>query len=119
MQELDNSEFAKALEEAIEKFLAFDAACDKVKEKGICDVVGVKCDASCKIYVRKEKWLNALIDLIRSVPSAAVVESHAVEPLESEAPKEPEKPKERTCPSCGMKAPRFESKYCDYCGEEL
>jgi len=58
--ELENSEFAKALEEAVGRFFELDTACERVKEKGICDVVGVKCDSSCKIYVRKEKWLNTL-----------------------------------------------------------
>ena len=120
--ELENSEFSKALEEAVGKFFEFDSACDKVKEKGICDVVGVKCDASCKIYLRKEKWLNVLIDLIKAdVCASEPVSAPALEPeVPLPAPKpEPEEPKERCCPSCGIKAARPESKYCDYCGEEF
>jgi len=116
--ELENSEFAKALEEAVGRFFELDNACEKVKEKGICDVVGVKCDASCKIYVRKEKWLNTLIEFIKAdhgLPST--ITQPISEPSVISA--EPEKPRERLCPSCGMKAARPESKYCDYCGEEL
>jgi len=116
--ELENSEFAKALEEAVGRFFELDTACERVKEKGICDVVGVKCDSSCKIYVRKEKWLNTLIEFIKAdqgLPSA--ITQPVSEP--SVVPAEPERPKERLCPSCGMKAARPESKYCDYCGEEL
>ena len=122
MNDLENSEFAKALEEAVGKFFEFDSACDKVKEKGICDVVSVKCDASCKIYLRKEKWLNVLIDLIKadvcaSEPVAAPTPGPEVPPSTPEPL--PEEPRERCCPSCGIKAARPESKYCDYCGEEF
>jgi len=114
MSELENSEFSKALEEAVGKFFEFDSACDKVKEKGICDVVGVKCDASCKIYLRKEKWLNVLISLIKA---ETFHEPLPVTPPEPQPT--PEEPKEKLCPSCGAKARLPESKYCHICGEEI
>jgi len=116
MNELENNEFTKALEEAVGRFFELDAACEKVKEKEICDVVGVKCDASCKIYVRKEKWLNVLIGLIKAEtfhePMPVALPERVPEP-------EPETSKEKTCPSCGAKAPLPESKYCHVCGEEF
>ena len=122
MNELENSEFAKALEEAAKKFLEFDALCDRLREiktpqgETICDAVGVKCDASCNIYLRKEKWLDVCTRLMKA---QAFHEPLPVTPPEPQPQSTPDEPKERLCPSCGAKAPLPESKYCHVCGEEL
>jgi len=120
--ELENSEFAKALEEAAKKFLEFDALCDRLREiktpqgDTICDAVGVKCDPSCNIYLRKEKWLDVCTRLMKA---QAFHEPLPATPPEPRPESTPEEPKERLCPSCGAKAPLPESKYCHVCGEEL
>jgi len=129
-----NGEFAKKLSEAVEAFFALDEVCDKVKEKQICDAVGVKCDTSCKIYTKKEKLLRFMEECIKAIHTAPVLEPEG--PMEEPSswrpepemtpertpqlqPAEPEKPRERLCPSCGQKAARPESKYCDFCGGEF
>jgi hypothetical protein len=112
-EEKINGELAKKVMEDVEAFHGWDAACDKIKEKGICDAVGVKCDLSCKIYVKKDKLLKLIEESIKAIPATPIpVESNLV-------CVEPEKPKEKRCPSCGMKPARPDSKYCDYCGEEF
>jgi len=58
MEEGYNGEFAQKLIEAVETFAALDRACDKVKGTQICDAVGVKCDLSCKVYVKKDRLLK-------------------------------------------------------------
>ena len=123
MEEGYNGEFAQKLIEAVETFAALDRACDKVKGTQICDAVGVKCDLSCKVYVKKDRLLKFIEECIKATPAAPLPESSTLAVL-VETPKpiclpEPEKPKEKLCPSCGMKVPRPESKYCDYCGEEI
>jgi hypothetical protein len=106
-------DFAQRLTDSVEAFATLDGACDKVKEKKICDAVGVKCDSSCKIYVKKDRLLKFLEECLKATPATVI-------PLESSMIHvEPEKPKEKRCPSCGIKAARPDSKYCDYCGEEF
>jgi len=39
-----NGEFANKLTEVVEAFFTLDEVCDEVKEKQICDAVGVRCD---------------------------------------------------------------------------
>jgi hypothetical protein len=109
-----NGEFAKKLTDAVEAFASLDSACSKVREKQICDAVGVKCDLSCKIYVKKDKLLKLIEECIKAQPLKPVLESPTVSVVV-----EPERPKEKRCPSCGMKPARPEAKYCDYCGEEF
>ena len=112
-EEKINGEFAKKLTDAVEAFASLDSACSKVREKQICDAVGVKCDLSCKIYVKKDKLLKLIEECIKAVPASVV-------PVEScNLQVELEKPKEKRCPSCGMKPARPEAKYCDYCGDEF
>ena len=107
----------------------------KVHSKGICDAVGVKCDLSCKIYVKKDRLPKFIEECIKAAPPTVVpIEESTPVPTEDkitetqELPVKqysedlcvaPEKPQEKLCPSCGMKPARAESKYCDYCGEEL
>ena len=128
MEEGYNGEFAQKLIEAVETFAALDRACDKVKGTQICDAVSVKCDLSCKVYVKKDRLLKFIEECIKATPAAplpesstlaVIVETPKVEQEVPVCPYEPEKPKEKLCPSCGMKAVRQESKYCDYCGEEI
>ena len=120
--ESENSEFAKALKEAGKNFLEFDAVCDTFQQiktpqdETMCDVVGVKCDATCNIYLRKAKWLDVCTRLMKA---QAFHEPLPVTPPEPQPESTPEEPKERLCPSCGAKAPLPESKYCHVCGEEL
>jgi len=112
-EEKINGEFVKKLTDAVEAFASLDSACSKVREKQICDAVGVKCDSSCKIYVKKDRLLKVLEACIKAAPATVI-------PLESVMIHvEPEKPKEKRCPSCGVKAARPDSKYCDYCGDEF
>ena len=121
MEEGYNGEFAQKLIEAVESFASLDGACEKVREKQICDAVGVKCDLSCKVYVKKERLLKFIEECIKAVPSAPPTVAVETKP-ESEAPcAEPvlELPKEKLCPSCGRRTAREDSKYCDFCGEEL
>jgi len=120
-EESINGEFAKKLTDLVGAFFALDEACDKVKEKQICDAVGVKCDLSCKLYVKKNKLLELIEESIRAEHTAPVREPSPiipVEPVEEARPlqPEPEKTKERLCPSCGQKAARPGSKYCVFCG---
>lgn len=127
-EEKVNGEFATKLTVFVQSFAALDGACDKIREKGICDAVGVKCDVSCKIYVKKDKLLKFFEECLKA-PTAADLPSpfalqpgdHTAIPLPERVPEcEPhEKPKERLCPSCNRNPARPDSKYCDYCGEEL
>jgi len=116
-----NGEFAKQLIKTVESFAALDDACDKVREREICNAVGVKCDLSCKVYVKKEKLLKFIKECIKTIPSAPPTVAAEAKP-KSEAPcDEPvlELPKEKLCPSCGRRTAREDSKYCDFCGEDL
>jgi len=120
--ELENSEFAKALKEAGKNFLEFDAVCDTFQQiktpqdETMCDVVGVKCDATCNVYLRKAKWLDFCTKLMKA---EAFHEPMPAPPPESTPKPEFHPATERCCPSCGAKAPLPESKYCHVCGEEL
>ena len=137
-EEPNNGEFAKKLNESVEAFAALDGACDKVRSKGICDAVGVKCDLSCKIFVKKDKLLKLIEESVKAEPATvatvgpeapaptaptkdqtAEIEEIPVKQYSEDLCVPLEKPKEKHCPSCGMKPARAESKYCDYCGEEL
>jgi hypothetical protein len=97
----------------VESFATLDMACDKARQKGICDAVGVKCDASCKIYVKKEKLLKFFEECLKAAPATPVAQESRMIQVE------PEKPKKRVCPCCGKNPARPDSKYCDYCGGEL
>ena len=132
MEEGYNGEFANKLIEAVETFASLDGACDKVREKQICDAVGVKCDLSCKVYVKKDRLLKFIEKCIKATSAApipeaptttVVVEMPKPEQEEPVCPPEPvlvtETSRERLCPSCARKAARDDSKYCDFCGEEL
>lgn len=116
IEKIENGEYAKKVLDAIQAFAALDAACEKVKERGICDAIGVKCDIGCQLYVKKDAYLKFLESAIRSMPSAPaeVVSSEVAE----ERPRVEEKPIELRCPSCGS-ALRDAAKFCDLCGEEI
>ena len=137
-EEPNNGEYAKKLNESVEAFDALDSACDKVRSKGICDAVGVKCDLSCKIFVKKDRVLKLIEESVKAGPETVVtagpeapaptapikdqtaqVEEIPVKQYSEDLCVPLEKPKEGLCPSCGTKPARVESKYCDYCGEEL
>jgi len=118
-EEKINGEFAAEITELVETFAALDRACDKIQQmkrpsgETMCDAAGVKCDASCRVYIKKDRLLNFFQDRVKEASATAI-------PLESAMIHvEPEKPKENRCPSCGIKAARTGSKYCDYCGEEF
>jgi len=97
----------------VERFTRLDTLCEKIKERGICDALGVQCNSSCKIYVQKEELLKVLEEVIKVQPSA--VPDKTVTIAEADTPEA----NERSCPSCGQKPAREIAKYCDYCGEEL
>jgi len=75
MDEGHNGEFAQKLIEAVETFAGLDGAFDKVRERQICDAVGVKCDLSCKVYVKKERLLKFIEECIKAAPPALAVEA--------------------------------------------
>jgi len=97
----------------VECFTRLDTLCEKIKERGICDALGVQCNSSCKIYVQKEELLKTLEEVIKIRPSAVLDKTATI--AEVDIPEA----KEKSCPSCGQKPAREEAKYCDYCGEEL
>jgi len=101
------------IEESVNRFTGLDALCERIKEKGICDALGVQCNSSCRIYIQKEELLKALEGFIKARSAAAVDQTVAI--IAEDQPKA----KEKSCPSCGQKPAREEAKYCDYCGEEL
>jgi hypothetical protein len=83
------------------------------------------------VYVKKERLLKFVEKCIKATPPALALdakpESEDIphvepalirEPVKIQEPA-PELPKERLCPSCSRKAARQDSKYCDFCGEEL
>jgi len=102
--------------DAVHSFTELDELCERIKEKGICDALGVQCNSSCSIYAQKEERLRILEGFIKVQPSVAVGQV-APKPIPDQ-PKTVEK-SERCCPSCGQKPAREEAKYCDYCGEEF
>lgn len=111
MDELDRP--LVEIEESVNRFTGLDALCERIKEKGICDALGVQCNSSCRIYIQKDELLKVLERFIKA-ESAVVIDQTA----RAIAEDQPET-KEKSCPSCGQTPARKEAKYCDYCGEEL
>jgi len=120
-EEKINGEYVAKIHEMVQAYDALDKECAELREKRgengetICDGIGVKCVVNCGIGLRKDRLLKSLETVVKEMPATPI-------PLESpmlHMEPEPEKPKEKRCPSCGVKAARPDSKYCDYCGDEF
>ena len=119
-EEKINGEFAKKVLDAVLAFAVLDATCDKLQEikikgKTACDRFKLNCDDSCNNFVKRYKLASFIEKALKATPST-------VAPVKAETLPEPvpEMPApEKRCPSCGVKAARPDSKYCDYCGDEF
>ena len=67
MEQRYNGESTQKLVEAVETCASLDAACEKVREKQICDSACVKCDLSCRVYVKKDRLLKFVEERIKAV----------------------------------------------------
>ena len=131
MEQRYNGESTQKLVEAVETCASLDAACEKVREKQICDSACVKCDLSCRVYVKKDRLLKLFEECINATPPVPLIEtdpeSEDTPHVESALTPEPvqiqesapELPKERLYSSCSRKAACEDSKYCDFWGEDV